>query len=96
MHFTALVLLSFVITCNSAHENQNTGVCMALWKYKIFTCINWVKIGLRELSIFNENICDPAVILKTWTYSIITLILLLHLMDYSNTSWPVIWWSNFI
>lgn len=49
MHFTALVLLSFVITYNFAHENQNIDVCMALWTYKIFTCINWVKIGLREL-----------------------------------------------
>lgn len=64
MHVTALVSLSFVITCNFAHENQSTGVCMALWKYKVFTCINWVKIALRELTIFNENIWDPAVILK--------------------------------
>lgn len=33
MHFTALVLLSFVITCNFAHENQSIDVCMARCKY---------------------------------------------------------------
>lgn len=54
MHFIALVLLSFVFTYHLAHENKKTDVCMACWKYKIFTCINWVKIGLREISVFNE------------------------------------------
>lgn len=54
MHFTALVLLSFVITCNFAYEKQNS---VLVWPFKSlkYVCVNWVKNGLLEKSVYNDN-----------------------------------------